>query len=799
MFSIYYTSGTSGRPKGIASTREAVGHFIEWQTNIPGLAKEARVSHLTGPGFDAALRDIFTPLSVGGTICAPADRNIVLDPIRLADWLCRSRVSTLHTTPSVFRTLRSAPNDFSLNDLRFVFLAGEVLSVADVRNFHARFGTKAQIINMYGPSETTMTKLFHFIQVHDLHGSALPIGGPLPGVNVSLIDEKGSPSAEGSIGEIRIHPPFGLAGYFHGDPDGRFGGKRADGLWEHFRTGDFGRRRPDGTFEFLGRKDGQVKIRGMRVELHEIESALRAVSGITDAAVVARDDSSGNAYLSAYLAGAASLNPEHVRHHLSQTLPDYMLPSSFVRVDAIPRTLNGKVDRRALPADPNRILRPPVRHPRNAMEEKLSEIWSRLLGISDIGIDDPFFLIGGYSLLAARLLADVRTAFGRNPSLADFFAQPTIAGMADWLTKTERALLYATSTDYKAIHSRADQSLFAVGENCLVPLRTEGRRPPLVLIHPTLGNVYPYMPLLPHLPQEHPVYALQHPRLIGQTVPKGFRALAAKYAEVIRSEFGDRSLVLGGWSLGGTLAHAVGCCFEPKKQQETPLLLIDAYAARNAPSSALLKSLAHFGFDVLGIREETQTPNPMPAGAGGNNRWSSATEKDLLRAIDLIVNQIGLDSSLIEIDARVLELAAVGVAHLMSQAPAVRFLPVRFLRFTPRSVRTRMLIRLLTMGGYLDKNTDTDAVKILIELFCENTAALQKHFPDRYGGPAAFFESSESADEDYGYRTIWEEACASLRIFTLGGHHYDLLREPGAAGLGSAIRGYLDSLPGKRA
>ncbi len=452
---VYFTSGTTSQPKAIGGRLKAIDHFIRWETAAFELGEGVRVSHLTSPAFDASLRDFFVPLTVGGTVCAPVERDTLLDAYRLVAWLESAGVELVHTTPTLFRSLLLAdPAPTALAALRHVLLAGEPLQPADVRRWVERFGSRIALTNLYGPSETTMVKFSYRVGPQDGEGSSIPVGEPMPGARAIVVDDHGRPCPPGKLGEIWIRTAYRSLGYL-GQPeltravfiDNPFSNQPGDIV---YRTGDLGRVREDGLFEVVGRRDQQVKVRGVRLELGPIESLLAAHPAVNEAVVVARTDSEGDSFLCAYVALAEAVDPETLRAHLASQLPNPMIPSLFLVLPALPRTLTGKVDRRALP-DPRLSERIGAEHvaPQSPVEIQLAALWSELLGIARIGLKDSFFRLGGHSLLATLLLSRVRSTFGIELPLAELFARPTLEEVA--LAISQRQLEEESATDLAAL------------------------------------------------------------------------------------------------------------------------------------------------------------------------------------------------------------------------------------------------------------------------------------------------------------------------------------------------------------
>ncbi|HSF42719.1 MAG TPA: amino acid adenylation domain-containing protein [Thermoanaerobaculia bacterium] len=433
---VFFTSGSTGAPKGIVGRLQAIDHFVRWEIETFGLGEGTRVSQLTTPAFDAVLRDLFVPLCSGGTACAPEIRAILLDPRRLADWIEEAAIHVLHCVPSLFRSLLSqnlVPERFPA--LRHVLLAGEPLLPGDVERWTRVFGERIELVNLYGPSETTMTKLFYRVKPGDGKLSAIPIGKPMRGAAALVVDDRDRPCSPGQVGEILIRTPFRAHGYWN-RPDltdqafvpNPFGKDPADRV---YRTGDLARVLEDGSFVFLGRVDQQVKIRGVRIEPAEIEALLRRHEAVVEA-VVTTSPRDGEAVLCAFLVLQRPVEPGTWRELLSAELPEAMIPSHFIVLEKLPRTLSGKIDRRALPA-PEESRAGGTEAPSTPTEELVAGIFKDVLGVEQIGVHDNFFERGGHSLLAIQALARMQEAFAIDPPLTTLFERPTIAEMAAFL------------------------------------------------------------------------------------------------------------------------------------------------------------------------------------------------------------------------------------------------------------------------------------------------------------------------------------------------------------------------------
>jgi amino acid adenylation domain-containing protein len=434
---VIYTSGSTGRPKGVAMPHRPLVNLIDWQRRTSGLAPGARTLQLASLSFDVSFQEIFSTWCAGGTLVAVPEETR-RDVPRLLRLLARERVERLFLPPVALQQLAEGEGAAELPALREIITAGEQLAITPaVASFLARL-EGCRLRNQYGPSET------HVVTEHALAGSpedwpALPpIGRPIAGARARLLDRHLRPVPAGVPGELYLGGVALARGYlgrpdltaerFLPDPEGGAPGARL------YRTGDVARLRPDGVLQFLGRADHQVKIRGFRVELAEVEAALERAPGVRRAVVAARQDVAGAPRrLVAYLL-VADPAPELavLRVFLRQALPEHMLPSAYVTLDALPLTASGKVNRRALP--PPDDARPDVGSafvaPRTDLEEDLARIWRGVLRVDRVGVTDDFFDLGGHSLLATQVLSRVRDAFGVEVPLRRMFEAPTIADLA---------------------------------------------------------------------------------------------------------------------------------------------------------------------------------------------------------------------------------------------------------------------------------------------------------------------------------------------------------------------------------
>ena len=434
--SIYFTSGSTGKPKAILGRLKGIDHFIRWEIEAVGAGPGTRVSQLASPSFDGFLKDVFVPLCSGGTVCAPESRDIILDAWSLADWLDVEQVEVLHCVPSVFRALlNEGLNDRYFEALKCVVMTGEPLYPADVKRWMDVFGNRVRLFNIYGTTETTLSKFAYEIKPEDVDRPSIPVGKLIDGSPTMVIDTRGQLCGLGAVGEIYIRTPYRSHGYY-GEPEltrqvfvqNPLSSDPEDLV---HKTGDFGRILKGGDLEHLGRRDQQVQIRGVRVELGEIENLLRAHDGVADVAVIDRDDTDGNKFLVVYVTLNNGAGSEALRQYLADRLPPTMLPSSFVELDQLPRTLNGKIDRKALPAleliQAEKELQTGKMTP---IEEIVGGIWCEVLRLPAISRTGNFFNLGGHSLLVTQVLARVRDYLKVEIPVRGIFEAPTLEQFA---------------------------------------------------------------------------------------------------------------------------------------------------------------------------------------------------------------------------------------------------------------------------------------------------------------------------------------------------------------------------------
>jgi amino acid adenylation domain-containing protein len=428
------TSGSTGTPKVVLGRHAALSQYGSWLAAELGVGASDRCSLLTSLSHDPLLRDVLGPLQVGATVCIP-DPSLFDRPGALAEWADSERLTVANVTPAMARLLLEGADRRSIPSLRYALLVGEPLFGSLVGRL-TRLAPSATCVNLYGATETQQA-LARFLVPPSAGAESdalVPVGRGMPGVDVLVMGDERRQAGVGEVGDVWIRSPLLARGYLH-DADltaARFRHEPlGPGSGRVYRTGDRGRYLPTGDVVLHGRLDTQVKIRGHRIEVEEIEAALLGDADVVEAAVTAISAPDGESRLVAFIAGVAIDLPA-LRRRARARVPEYMVPGEFVHVDRLPRTATGKIDRRALDrlpregAESERVVAP-----RNEIEARLLALWTEVLGLSTLSIEDGFFDVGGHSILAARAVSRMREDFSIDLTLTDLFTRPRISQMAE--------------------------------------------------------------------------------------------------------------------------------------------------------------------------------------------------------------------------------------------------------------------------------------------------------------------------------------------------------------------------------
>ncbi|HEY5854409.1 MAG TPA: amino acid adenylation domain-containing protein [Aldersonia sp.] len=581
---VVFTSGSTGEPKGVEVSHGAIVNQLSWKIQAYGLGSSDVFLHKTPFTFDASMREVWLPLLIGARIVL-AQPDGHRDNDYLSTLIEANAVTATHFVPSMLSVLLDEVSPAAVQSLRTVFVGGEALPGVTAARALDTF--RARVVNEYGPTETAVTVTSHLLTESDR--SAVPIGTPVRGARVYVLDARLHPVPDGVSGELYVGGAQLARGYAaRGDltavrfvadpfvPGGRL-----------YRTGDLvrWRRGPAGReLEYLGRTDFQVQLRGVRIELGEVAAALETHPSVRTAVVTAQSDEVLGDRLIGYVVPRAAVQVEALRSHLAGRLPAYMVPSAIVVLDALPLTANGKLDRKSLPA-PEFESRP-FRPPSTPIEQQVAAAYREVLGAESVGLDDDFFALGGHSLMATRAVARMRAATGVAVRVQWLFSAPSVAGLA--------ALIADAATQPMVTDD-------AAGLGVRLALRSSGRGDPLFCVHPMLGLAWYYTALLAQLDDEVPVYGLQSPVVLEADARiDAVTDLAERYVAEMRAVQPHGPYRLLGWSFGGVIAHAIAAKLQAAGETVAALVMMDSTRFTDAQvfRSELLAQLGGLGVQI---------------------------------------------------------------------------------------------------------------------------------------------------------------------------------------------------------
>lgn len=562
---VIYTSGSTGKPRGVLLPHAGLVNYVTVMSKKFGLGSGDRVLQFCSISFDIAVEETFTTWASGASLVLRRAEMPLAVPEFLA-WVERQQITILdlptaywhewvHHFPELKKPLPRS--------LRLVIVGGERASAKACAAWSQATDGRVRWINTYGPTEASISVTsFELNSAGGPTPDTIPIGRPLANCRVYLLDKRLNLVPMGIPGELHIGGVCVAQGYhnrpeltrekFVPDPFSIEPGARL------YKTGDMARYLPSGEIEFLGRGDDQVKIRGFRVELGEIEATLAKHPHVREVAVVAREDSAGDKRLITYLVAVQGAKPTstELRHYLQQQLPDYMVPSTFVLLQAMPLTPNGKINRRGLPVPQIESSSDETAVARDAFQAQLVKIWEEVLGKKPIGIRDNFFELGGHSLLAARLMHRLGQAVGKTLPLAMLFEAPTIERLAATLR-----------------HDGWSQHW-----SSLVPIQPGGSHAPFFCIHGVGGNVVGFYELGRRMAPDHPFYGLQSRGLDGKDPGHvTIEEMATRYLDEIRTVQPRGPYSFGGFSFGGLVAYEMAQQLVARGEEVGLLVLFDTY------------------------------------------------------------------------------------------------------------------------------------------------------------------------------------------------------------------------------
>ena len=569
---IIYTSGSTGKPKGVIVPHESLRNFVRISQSVLDVSPGDVYLQSASVAYAVSVRQIMTSL-VNGAILVIASDEQVRDPVLLFEEIKRSGVTLMDVVPSFWRSVIKRLQDLPSsercnlldNRLRRIVSVGEALPYDIPRDWLKFGGGQVELVNIFGQSETTGIVSAYPIPspLNDNLEGTVPIGRSIAETRLYILDQALRPVKPGDPGELCISNPCLAGGYLHlpeltalkFNPN-----PFEDGFGNRlYRTGDLARQLEDGTIEFLGRSDAQVKIRGQRLDLGEVESVIRRIQEIGDCVVLPVGDELESRYLTAYIVWRGrQLDKSDLQRFLRLKLPDYMIPARFVYLDSLPSMPNGKVDRQALlessvmtEVDQDRK----IEFPRDQVEERLIAIWRELMPEKKIGTNDDFFEIGGQSLMAVRMFSRIEKEFGVRLPLTTLLRDSTISRLAEVL-RNQKA------------HSRQ--------EPVVVAMNSSGNKPPVFGVHGHEGGVLFWRNIVRRLPADQPFYALQAPGVDGLSRPlQSIEEMASLYLGEMRKIQPYGPYFLSGFSMGGEIAFEIGQQLFKNGEQVALLIMLD--------------------------------------------------------------------------------------------------------------------------------------------------------------------------------------------------------------------------------
>jgi amino acid adenylation domain-containing protein len=576
---VIYTSGSTGRPKGVAMHHRGVVNYVHWGIRFYGADRGNGAPVFSSMAVDLTVTNLL-PLFAGKTVHFLPEESAVealAETIRSGPGFGLIKITPLHV--GLLNTML-APDELA-GAAQTLVIGADFLS-AEPTVFWQEHAPGVRLMNEYGPTETVVGCSAYLLPNGRHRAGPVPVGRPIQNLTFFVLDGQMEPVPVGLPGELYIGGAGVARGYlgrpaltaekFVPDP---FAGAGA----RMYRTGDRARWLADGNLMILGRTDNQVKVRGYRVELGEIEAVLRRRPEVRECVVLLREDRPGDRRLVAYVVAGAA-DPAELRDHLRHTLPEYMVPAAIVVLPALPQTPTGKLDRRTLPA-PDYGASGTGGAPADALEARLIEVWKEVLGIEALGPEQGFFEVGGNSLLALRLFARVRRELSCDLPVATLFVGGTVRHMAQAVRERQDPASAAPEIDDTAP---------------VVPLRAGGTLPPLFCLHPAGRAVINYAGLVRHLGPDQPVYGLQD---VGEDLARPVEQIAAEHLRALRAVQPGGPYFLAGWSFGGYVAYEMAAQLEAQGETVAFVGLLDTLAPdlirRRAETSdpELVRSLAH--------------------------------------------------------------------------------------------------------------------------------------------------------------------------------------------------------------
>ncbi|MGL1886701.1 MAG: AMP-binding protein [Reichenbachiella sp.] len=762
---LFFTSGTTSTPKGIIGNVAGVSHFVLWQKKEFVLGAETVVGRMTQSVYDASLRDFYLPLCTGGRIVDSPEGEI--SPLEILKWIEKMNITVIHMVPSLLRVLMNSSQ--SIMGLRVLFLAGEVIHPQDVAEWYAHHDTATQLVNLYGPTETVMTKLFYRIQKDDASKKVIPIGQPIENVAVHFVASNNTVLSPGRIGEIGLSTPFKCLGYYNNDAEQKQ--KFRDYVIEGnvvYLTGDHGRQHASGDIEFLGRKDSQIKINGIRIELNTIENHLQNIPEIQEVCIEAIMDGVSTELVAFYCA-INTVSQEECTAYLKKYIS--VVPHYYYELESFPRLMSGKVDRKQLKKifEINRergLLNPSdsasvfiTTDDPNSI--RVQRIWEEILRSKNIPLDESFFALGGDSLKTIALISELEHAFNISIPYAQFLEEPTIKKCVSFVNES--------------VEKRTGP---------VICLNKSTKGPNVWLIHPPGGFVFCYSDLAYQLKSDCTTYALEYPLFHDGPRLTSMRDLVNYYVKHIIEYQTSGYFILGGWSQGGLIAHAVYAALLEKGLMAKKVLLLDTavpYTESYSKEEAVCNSMR----SMIAYASEL-----FPLNSINVDDKMLITAQYLFKSYARLFFQLSLARSDIKkyYSKEVLLLAKM-VSSQASSFTSLVHMALRTSIFIPDWLLLKVLYTLSVKAQGAVTISNKEWYKKSILSYIDNSKAVLSYFPEKISIPILHIqaENKEVCAHDVA-QSISILTTQTVERSTIAGNHFTCLKSPNVKAMASVIQ-----------
>ncbi|MEL7406243.1 MAG: amino acid adenylation domain-containing protein [Cyanobacteria bacterium J06558_2] len=771
---VIYTSGSTGKPKGVTMTQLALCNLILWQLQNTTVSAPATTLQFSPISFDVSFQEIFSTWSSGGTLVMITE-ELRRDARALLSLLKEQAVSRLFLPFVALQQLAEVAESSGVipEYLREIITAGEQLQITPAISYLFSKLNHATLSNQYGPSETHVVTAFNLSGAVETWSALPPIGRAIANTQIYILDSHLQPVPIGVPGELYVGGVCLARGYlnlpelssekfilhpFRHEEEARL-----------YRTGDLARYLPDGNIEYLGRVDNQVKIRGFRIELGEIEAVLAQSPDIRETVVLAREDTPDDKRLVAYVVPQQEQpDSSDLRSFLKKRLPNYMVPSVFVFLDTMPLTPSGKVDRRTLPQPDNTRQESSSTFvaPQDQLESRLIKIWEKVLGIEPIGIRDNFFDLGGNSLQAVTLFAQIEKQFGKNLPLATLFQSATVAEIAQIIRSEEWLAPWES----------------------LVPIKPTGSKPPLFYIHSGGGNLLVYRELAFALGKDQPVYGLQPRGLDGKYIPfQRIEDMANHYLTQIRELQPNGPYFLAGLSSGGNTAWEIAQLLQAQGHEVALLALFDTngpnYFKLLPPIPRLLSISNRIILDMLSRWSHLLRQIGLQLGESG----AKQTSIKILESLG--ITEKTLDEDRIISQQKMQQIFQYNLAEYKGNSGNiglmekwVNSIAIFLLRNFSRASQRNVFIKAIA-DNFEPQDSVNDTNKIsetLQQVQVANIRARDAHMPQAYSGRVTLFRASQRFPGFYYDPKLgWGDlAQGGMEIYEIPGNHTSIMKSP---------------------